>query len=101
MSEPTDNTPFLSGNDHDEEESHFIKTLPANSYFKRSLKIIAALDLVLSILVFALLIVNYVYIKTGPFSGYTYNTEETIRDLSIAVSSPHLGHVVAIQPANK
>lgn len=83
MSEPSDNTPFLADNEH-EEESHVIKTSPANSQFKRPLRILAVFDSIFSILVFALLIVTYVFINTGSFT-YTYGAEETIRDLSIAV----------------
>lgn len=85
MSEPSDSTPFLADTEDYNEESHDIKTPPANAHFKRPLKIITFFDALLSILIFALLIVTVVFINTGPFSGYTGNSTDAVRDLAIAV----------------
>jgi len=87
----TDETPFLADNEHDGLENHPIMVASANSHFKRPLNIITAVLSVLSIAVFALLIVTYVLLQTGPFRSI-WSSQDSVRDLAIVVSHFFLYH---------
>ena len=78
-------------NDQIGEENYSIRVLPANSHFKRSLKIITILISDLSISVFALLIFTYVKLSNGPFYS-TWGSRDYVKELSI---------VVCLQPSLK
>lgn len=84
-----ESTPFLAqsddGDDYDN-ESHPIKTRPANAHFKRPIKLLTILNSFLSIAVFGLLIATFVLTSTGSFNN-VYSTKETLRDLAIVVRS--------------
>ncbi|KAH8599471.1 hypothetical protein B0O99DRAFT_611109 [Bisporella sp. PMI_857] len=80
----SENTPFLADSEHDGGESHPIKTRSANAHFKPALKLITILNSLFSILIFALLIVTYVMLRTGPFL-YTYDSRDAVRDLAIVL----------------
>ncbi|KAE9362948.1 hypothetical protein N431DRAFT_390431 [Stipitochalara longipes BDJ] len=86
MAEPSEGTPFLSDNDHqdthDEPEDDYVKPLPANSHFKQPLRILAAVISLLSLGVGIVLIAAIIFAKTGPFE-HVYHTTEEARDLAI------------------
>jgi len=84
MAEPSEGTPFLADNEHshDDPESDYVKPLPANSHFKKPIRILAAIISLLSLGIGALLIVCCVVVQVGPFE-YTWGTGEAARDLAI------------------
>jgi hypothetical protein len=90
MASQSESTPFLADNeqgDNYEAEDHGARTASANSFFKRPIRILTALQSLLSIAAFGLLIATCVLIKIGPFR-YPYSTLNYVRDLSICVCNP-------------
>jgi hypothetical protein len=90
MASRSEETPFLADNDHgddyDEGESGFIKYTPANSHYRRPIRILSGVISFLSLSIFGVLIACYVLINVGPFQ-YTWGTREASRDLAIVVST--------------
>jgi len=82
-----ESTPFLAhsddGDDYDN-ESHPIKTQPANAHFKRPISLLTILNSFLSIGVFGLLIATVILASTGPFNN-VYSVKEALRDLTIVL----------------
>ncbi len=91
MADHSENTPFLADNDHgdshDESGSHFIKVTPANSHFRRTIRILTSLTSFLSLSIFGLLIASYVVLNVAPLQ-FKWGSDEAIRDLAICVSIP-------------
>jgi hypothetical protein len=89
MADHSENTPFLADNDHgnnyDESQGDFIKVSPANSHFRRPIRILTGIISFLSLSVFGLLVASYVLLKVAPFQ-YTWGPQEAIRGLAICVS---------------
>jgi hypothetical protein len=88
MADHSENTPFLADNDHgdshDESGSHFIKVTPANSHFRRTIRILTSLTSFLSLSIFGLLIASYVVLNVAPVQ-FKWGPDEAIRDLAICL----------------
>ncbi|KAH7327087.1 hypothetical protein BKA65DRAFT_509908 [Rhexocercosporidium sp. MPI-PUGE-AT-0058] len=91
MADNSENTPFLTDNDHDdgidaqdneEYEVPLTKT-PANSQFKRSIKALTIVLVIFLVLTVMLAIASFVMIQVVPFKGYIYNAREVLKDLGI------------------
>jgi len=89
-----DETPFLADNDHDGED-HVIKSIPANTHFKRPLRILSAINSMVSGLTFALLIATIILIQSGPYY-YTYDAVNACRDLAITIGINFIFAIPAI-----
>lgn len=90
MAGRSEETPFLADTDHgdnyDDGEGGFTKYTPANSHFRRPIRIFASVISLLSLAICGLLIACYVLINVGPFQ-YKWGTREAARDLAICVST--------------
>ena len=87
MAEPSEGTPFLADNDHhghDEQDDDYIKPLPANSHFKKPLRILTSIVCLLSLGVGIVSIAAIIFARTGPFVQH-YHVVEEARDLAICV----------------
>ncbi|PVH83938.1 hypothetical protein DL98DRAFT_91209 [Cadophora sp. DSE1049] len=91
MADDSENTPFLSDNDHDDEVNTFhaedddaqITKSPANSHFKRPIKALTIVLAIFSALVVMVAVASFVVIQVASFNGYTYNARDELKDLGI------------------
>jgi hypothetical protein len=94
MADDSESTPFLADNDHDQDttpikdpEDDVMKVaLPANTHFKRPIKILTICVSAFSGIATVILIAAFVIIKVGPFMAYTYGAQYVVQDLGITVS---------------
>jgi hypothetical protein len=88
MAEPSEDTPFLAQNNHENQDEHgydYVKPLPANSYFKLPIRTLTAAICLLSLGVGIVCIAAIIFARTGPFVQ-RYHVVEEARDLAICVS---------------
>ncbi|KAK0113477.1 hypothetical protein ONS95_013734 [Cadophora gregata] len=91
MADDSENTPFLSDNDHDDETNKFhgeeedvlMTKTSANSRFKRSIKALTIVLVIFSSLVVMTAIATFAVIQVASFTGYTYNARYVLKDLGI------------------
>ena len=97
----SDYTPLMADTDymhsHDEIDCQRLKALPANSYFKFTLKAFTIIISLLSLVIFGLLMATHAWISVGPFD-YTGRTQDAIRDLVICVSHFFIYSVLSDKP---
>ncbi|KIM95662.1 hypothetical protein OIDMADRAFT_148742 [Oidiodendron maius Zn] len=88
MSGTSDDTPLMADTDHmhshDEINGQRLKALPANAYFKFTLKAFTIIISLLSLVIFSLLMVTHAWISVGPFDS-TQSTQDAIVDLVICI----------------
>ncbi|KAH7379831.1 hypothetical protein BKA64DRAFT_686446 [Cadophora sp. MPI-SDFR-AT-0126] len=91
MADGSENTPFLSDNEHDGETNGFLDEVgeapltkaSANSHFRRTIKALTIVLAVFSTLVVMVAIASFVVIQVASFNGYTYNARDGLKDLGI------------------
>lgn len=98
MADDSENTPFLTDNDHEDDVNNFhgeeneavASKIPANSHFKRSIKALTIVLAIFSALTVMMAIASFVLIQIAPFKGYTYNARDVLKDLGVCVCAFHL-----------
>jgi hypothetical protein len=105
MADDSESTPFLTDNDHDQDNNTLIKdpeddvmkaTLTANASFERRVRILTICVSLFSGITTLILIATFVIIQVGPFfRGFSFQTGYDVQALGITVSiiiSPYLTH---------
>ncbi|RDW79393.1 hypothetical protein BP6252_04031 [Coleophoma cylindrospora] len=88
MAYDSENTPFLAetdhGDDYEDGETYSSKSTPANTHFKRPLRIVKSVVTLLSLLTTVLVVVCFIFVQNGPFE-YIWSTKAHLLSLGIVL----------------